>query len=246
MTDFYITALPLTGLIYRINSWISDLLLEGDAGFHTTFVIKTYRDCVGIFIFREAIIFFSFFWAFLHSAISPSCNLDILWPPLGVRCPNPFSTALFSTNLLIASRFLCMLCHRSIKLGDYDYYPLLSLFLAIVCGSIFLVVQAYEYYKNSFCIADRVFGSCFYLLTGFHGFHVLLGVLWLSVSWLRLYFGHFSKMRHHGMRISFWYWHFVDVVWIFVWLLFYLWYGGWAFEKYIEYKGLSHLVVPRD
>lgn len=190
--------------------------------------------------------FFSFFWAFLHSAISPSCNLDILWPPLGVRCPKPFATAWFRTNLLVARSFLCMLCHRAIKLGDYDYTPLGTLLLAIGCGVLFMVVQIYEYYKNSFSIADSVFGSCFYLLTGFHGFHVFVGVIWLIVTWFRLYLGHFSKIRHHGIRVSFWYWHFVDIIWIFVWFLFYLWFGGWAFEKYIKWKGLGHLVVIGD
>jgi len=127
----------------------------------------------------------------------------MMWPPLGVRCPEPFGTAAFRTALLVVRRFVCVWCHKSVKSRDYTQESLLTLGGVILMGVTFLVVQAKEYYANSFRIADRVFGSCFYLLTGFHGFHVIVGTLWLAVRWGRIFCGHFSKKRHFGLTACF-------------------------------------------
>lgn len=106
--NFYFFLLPLVSLFRRLVCWWRDLIKERYMGVFTRFVIKTYRDGVFFFICREAIIFFSFFWAFFHSRWSPSTNLDMMWPPLGVRCPKPFRTALFRTSLLIRRRVFCV------------------------------------------------------------------------------------------------------------------------------------------
>ena len=206
--------------------WWRDLLREGDIGLHTWFVIKRYRDGVGFFIFSEVIFFIRFFWAFFHRCLSPARRVGCEWPPVGVRTPNPFSTALFNTCLLIRRGVFCTYAHKRITLKDYDYECFIGIILTISCGVVFIGVQLREYYWNSFAIADRVYGRVFYILTGFHGAHVIVGTSWLLVSFGRLWFGHFRKRRHFGLEACLWYWHFVDVVWILVWFLVYFWFGG--------------------
>nr|UJM44200.1 cytochrome c oxidase subunit 3 [Arcuatula senhousia]WPW47626.1 cytochrome c oxidase subunit 3 [Arcuatula senhousia]WPW47638.1 cytochrome c oxidase subunit 3 [Arcuatula senhousia] len=244
--DFMILLLPVLGVLLCLLCWWRNLLDEVDLGFHNRYVVKTYRDGVAIFIFSEAMMFFSLFWAFLYSSESPSASLDLLWPPLGVRCPKPFSTALFSTGLLISSSFYCVWAHKAMYSRDYSWAPIIGVAYSVLCGAVFLRYQFHEYYMNSFSMADSVFGSCFYILTGFHGFHVVIGSLWLLVSMFRLILGHFSRKRHFGLVACFWYWHFVDVVWVFVWLLFYLVMGGWLFEKWMAYKGLEKFIIPSE
>nr|ACV65362.1 cytochrome c oxidase subunit III [Mytilus californianus] len=224
-----LSVLSVMGLVGGLSSWWRDLIREGDMGFHTRFVIKSFRDGVGLFIFSEVMFFFSFFWGFFHNALSPSCELGMRWPPPGIRTPNPMSTSLFETGLLISSGLFVTQAHKSLQMKDYDVGPFLGLVCTILCGSIFFSVQLREYYWNSFTISDSVYGSIFYLLTGFHGVHVVVGTLWLMVSLARLWRGDFSSRRHFGLEACIWYWHFVDVVWVALWCIVYVWFGGWLY-----------------
>lgn len=234
---YWLLGIRLLRLGLRLISWWRDLLREGDLGLHTRFVVKRFRDGVAIFILSEVMFFFSFFWSFFHSCLSPSIELGGRWPPPGIRTPNPVSTGLFNTTLLIRRGVFATYAHKSIISRDYDKGSFQGLGLTIVCGVLFFRVQLREYYWNSFTIADSVYGRTFYMLTGFHGIHVFVGTLWLIVRFGRLWFGHFRSRRHFGLEACLWYWHFVDVVWVFVWLFVYLWFGGWIYKWWFEYWG---------
>ena len=124
--------------------------------------------------------------------------------------------------------------HKSLKQGDYHKGPLIGVALAIMCGALFIFLQLREYYWNRFTIADRVYGSVFYIITGFHGIHVIVGTGWLCVSFFRLWLGHFTRHNHFGFTACLWYWHFVDVVWLVVWTLVYGWWGGHLYKMWYD------------
>jgi len=135
---------------------------------------------------------------------------------------NPFEVPLLNTCLLLTSGASLTWCHHSILFGN-KYDAVISLFFTIFLGVIFTLWQLFEYQTAPFSISDSVYGSIFYLTTGFHGFHVLVGTLFLIVCFYRLYFDHFTKEQHFGFEAAAWYWHFVDVVWLFLFIVFYLW-----------------------
>jgi len=226
---FLLIGMRLGCILLRTFRWWRDLIREGDIGFHTRFVIKRFRDGVALFILSEVMFFFSFFWTFFHNALRPSCELGMRWPPPGIRTPNPSSTRLFETGLLIRRGLFVTQAHKRMRLKDYDVGPFIGLVVTILCGTVFFLVQLREYYWNSYTIADRVYGRVFYLLTGFHGMHVVVGTLWLMVRLVRLWRGEFSSQRHFGFEACIWYWHFVDVVWVALWCLVYVWFGGWLY-----------------
>lgn len=211
-------------------SWWRDLLREADIGHHTRFIIKGYRDGIAMFIFSEVILFFSLFWRFFHSCLRISRELGQRWPPPGIRSPKPLATVGFNTILLLRRGAFVTYAHKRLKLRDYHQGPLVGIGLSIICGVLFLYFQAREYYWNRFTIADRVYGSTFYIITGFHGGHVIVGTAWLTITFFRLWLGHFTRHNHFGLRACLWYWHFVDVVWLVVWALIYGWWGGHLFK----------------
>lgn len=222
----------LGGCLYL---WWRDLLREGDQGYHTKVIVKNFRDGIGIFIVSEAMFFFSFFWAFFHRSLSPNVEVGGSWPPLGIRTPNPLSVPLLNTWLLLRRGAALNYAHLAIKNRDYDYGVVEGILLRIVCGVAFILLQYREYFFNSFTAADGIYGSRFYILTGFHGIHVFAGTAFLIVTFVRLWYGHFLAPRHFGFEACSWYWHFVDVIWIVVYIFVYIWGGGqlctwWAFN----------------
>ena len=247
--SLYLVVLGFMGVAFSSIRWWRDLLVEVDAGLHTRYVVKRYRDGVGFFIFSEVIFFASIFWGFFHSRLRVSTNLDLLWPPRGIRTPKPFATAGFNTFLLISRGAYVTYSHSALRLGSWWFFfasqfdnkeqpfapadidAIKGLRMAVICGVLFLGLQIREYYWNSFTISDRVYGRSFYMLTGFHGCHVLAGTVWLIVCLGRIYLGHFTKKNHFGYTAAIWYWHIVDVVWIVVWVCVYIWGGG---HMYIE------------
>jgi len=175
-----------------------------------------------LFIVSEIMFFFAFFWSYFYFAFNPSFVLGCVWPPMYLVVLNPFEVPLLNTCLLLTSGASLTWCHHSILFGD-KYEAVLSLFFTIFLGVIFTLWQLFEYQTAPFSISDSVYGSIFYLTTGFHGFHVLVGTIFLSVCLYRLYFDHFTKEQHFGFEAAAWYWHFVDVVWLFLYIVFYLW-----------------------
>lgn len=166
--------------------------------------------------------FFSFFWAFFHSSLSPDFHLGSQWPPIGIVPINAFDVPLLNTAILLTSGATCTWSHHAMVAGN-RYHTIIALFATVVLGVIFTGLQAMEYYESPFTIADSVYGSTFFVATGFHGLHVLIGTSFLIVCFFRILDHHFTKHHHNGFEAAIWYWHFVDYVWIFLFCCIYWW-----------------------
>jgi len=175
-----------------------------------------------LFILSEVALFFRLFWAYLHSSLSPAIELGSCWPPSGIVAVAPLSLPLVNTFVLLTSSATLTCSHLQLITWDLRSC-VLSFTLTLCLGAYFLCLQGIEYSLTTFSIADSAFGSTFFLLTGFHGFHVFLGTIFLIVMFFRLLSLHFTPSRHLGFVFSIWYWHFVDVVWLFVYLIVYCW-----------------------
>jgi len=205
--------------------WWRDVSREASLqGLHTLIVEKGLRWGIALFIVSEIIFFFSFFWAFFHSSLAPNVELGREWPPKGVTPFNPFSIPLLNTIILLSSGVRVTWSHHALIMGKYSEINN-SLLLTIILGAYFTAVQAIEYLEARFSIADSSYGRTFFVATGFHGLHVIVGTLFLLVSLFRNYSGCFRKIHHFGFEAAAWYWHFVDVVWLFLFVTIY-WWGG--------------------
>jgi cytochrome c oxidase subunit 3 len=156
--------------------------------------------------------FFSFFWAFFHSSLAPSIEIGCIWPPIGVSPISPFGLPLMNTVILLVSGASLTCVHNYVIEGKSLKISFLFMGLTIMLGILFTFVQIFEYYDTSFNISGSCYGSAFFILTGFHGLHVLVGTIMLIVSFLRLKKNHFTPHHHLGLESAIWYWHFVDVV----------------------------------
>nr|YP_004841753.1 cytochrome c oxidase subunit III [Sinentomon erythranum]ADN32960.1 cytochrome c oxidase subunit III [Sinentomon erythranum] len=204
-------------------SWMRDVSREGFfQGVHSYYVIFGLSLGMFLFIVSEIFFFFSFFWSYFHSSLVVSFSLGGVWPPVGVFSFNVYQTPLLNTIVLLSSGAIVTFSHFSLLIGDFFYY-FFSLFFTFFFGFFFLVLQFYEYYEGSFSFSDSVYGSLFYLVTGFHGFHVLLGSFFLLFVFFKGLVGGLSVFHHLGFEMSVWYWHFVDVVWLFLFSVFYWW-----------------------
>ena len=191
-------------------------------GEHLRLVVKGLKMGIIIFIASEVFFFISFFWSFLHSRISPSIELGEIWPPLGLEVLDPMGVPLMNTVLLLSSGISVTWCHHAL-LNQKMFEAKKSLLLTIWLGIVFSLVQVLEYINVSFSLRDSVFGSTFFIMTGFHGLHVIIGSIFLLVTLFRINFFRFSSSHLLGFEISAWYWHFVDVVWLFLYCLVYWW-----------------------
>nr|YP_009684652.1 cytochrome c oxidase subunit III [Exorista japonica]YP_010432110.1 cytochrome c oxidase subunit III [Winthemia sumatrana]QDR25215.1 cytochrome c oxidase subunit III [Exorista japonica]USW04707.1 cytochrome c oxidase subunit III [Winthemia sumatrana] len=224
----YDTSLFLLGniiTILTVYQWWRDISREGTyQGLHTNMVTNGLRWGMILFILSEVLFFLSFFWAFFHSSLSPSIELGTLWPPMGIMTFNPFQVPLLNTVILLTSGITVTWAHHSLMEGNHSQTTQ-SLFFTVLLGIYFTILQAYEYIEAPFTIADSVFGSTFFVATGFHGIHVLIGTTFLLICLIRHLNNHFSKNHHFGFEAAAWYWHFVDIVWLFLYISIY-WWGG--------------------
>jgi len=221
-------SLTLVGLIILIITaiqWWRDISLEGSAqGLHTSIVELGLRYGILLFITSEVLFFASFFWAFFHSSLAPTVELGGVWPPLGLQVFSPLEVPLLNTIILLISGLRVTWAHHAIMEGNHTQAKT-GLLFTILLGLYFTFLQALEYYEASFSLADSIYGSTFFVATGFHGLHVIVGTLFLFVCYNRLSFGQFRNFHHFGLEAAAWYWHFVDVVWLFLYLTIY-WWGG--------------------
>nr|YP_010411487.1 cytochrome c oxidase subunit III [Callirhopalus sedakowii]URN73818.1 cytochrome c oxidase subunit 3 [Callirhopalus sedakowii] len=203
--------------------WWRDITREGTfQGLHTFKVTLGLRWGMILFITSEVFFFLAFFWAFLHSSLSPSIELGMNWPPKGIKPFNPLEIPLLNTLILLTSGLTVTWVHHSIMENNYNQ-SLQGLILTVILGFYFTLLQAFEYMEAPFTIADSVYGSTFFMTTGLHGMHVIIGSTFLLICLMRLYFNHFSLLHHFGFEAAAWYWHFVDVVWLFLYILIYWW-----------------------
>nr|YP_010946705.1 cytochrome c oxidase subunit III [Panesthia guizhouensis]AVN68260.1 cytochrome c oxidase subunit 3 [Panesthia sp. Salganea]WGO57436.1 cytochrome c oxidase subunit III [Panesthia guizhouensis] len=210
-------------MILTMIQWWRDIVREGTyQGLHTKFVTKGLRWGMILFIISEVFFFISFFWAFFHSSLSPTIEIGSLWPPIGIQPFNPLQIPLLNTAILLSSGVTVTWAHHGLLENNYNQ-ALQGLFLTVILGIYFTILQAYEYLEASFTIADSVYGSTFFMATGFHGLHVIIGTTFLLTCLLRHLFYHFSSNHHFGFEAAAWYWHFVDVVWLFLYISIYWW-----------------------
>nr|AWN56414.1 cytochrome c oxidase subunit 3 [Strongygaster brasiliensis] len=209
--------------IVTVYQWWRDVTRESTyQGLHTIMVTTGMRLGMILFILSEVLFFLSFFWAFFHSSLSPSIELGSMWPPQGINPFNPFQIPLLNTVILLTSGITVTWAHHSLMEKNHSQATQ-GLFFTVMLGIYFTLLQAYEYIEASFTISDSVFGSSFFMATGFHGIHVLIGTTFLLICLMRHLNNHFSKNHHFGFEAAAWYWHFVDIVWLFLYVSIYWW-----------------------
>nr|AXS66595.1 cytochrome c oxidase subunit 3 [Curculionoidea sp. 24 KM-2017] len=217
---FILSTINLLLIMYQ---WWRDITRESTfQGHHTLKVSLGMRWGMILFITSEVFFFISFFWGFFHSSLSPTIELGMMWPPKGISVFNPLEIPLLNTLILLTSGFSVTWAHHSLMENNYSQ-AWQSLLITIILGIYFSFLQAYEYFEAPFSISDSIYGSSFFMATGFHGLHVIIGSTFLLISLLRLMNKHFSQIHHFGFEAAAWYWHFVDVVWLFLYISIYWW-----------------------
>ena len=202
--------------------WWRDIIRESIQGNHTYKVQIGIKIGFLLFIISEFMLFFSFFWTFFHNSLAPAIDLGNLWPPLGINTINYRSLPLLGTCTLLSSGFILTLSHESIIFGN-KIKTLRHLLLTIILGTIFILLQITEYNYAEYNISDSIYGSIFYITTGLHGLHVFIGVLFLLFAFFRIYKDNFTSEHLLGYEFAIYYWHFVDIIWLFVFLSYYWW-----------------------
>nr|AVW86075.1 cytochrome c oxidase subunit 3 [Branchipolynoe sp. YZ-2018] len=210
-------------ILLTMLQWWRDVIREGAyLGFHTSLVTKGLRWGMMLFITSEILFFFAFFWAFFQSSLAPTPELGCSWPPTGVYPLNPFAIPLLNTAVLLASGVTVTWAHHALIEANRKE-AIQALTTTVMLGTYFTFLQGMEYFEAPFTIADSVYGSTFFVATGFHGLHVFIGSMFLLVCLIRTSLHQFSSGHHFGFEAAAWYWHFVDVVWIFLYLSIYWW-----------------------
>nr|YP_010736678.1 cytochrome c oxidase subunit III [Urochelellus acutihumeralis]WEM32428.1 cytochrome c oxidase subunit III [Urochelellus acutihumeralis] len=210
-------------LMMTALQWWRDIVREATyQGNHTKSVTKGLKMGMMMFILSEIMFFISFFWSFFHSSLSPNVELGMSWPPKGIETFNPMEIPLLNTMILLCSGITVTWAHHSL-MKNYHKQASISLMITVMLGMYFSILQAMEYMESPFCISDSVYGSSFFMATGFHGIHVMIGTMFLSICMTRNWLYHFSNKHHLGFEAAAWYWHFVDVVWLFLYISIYWW-----------------------
>ena len=210
-------------VILSMSFWWRDVISEGTyLGNHTLAVQKGLNMGVALFIVSEALFFLAIFWAFFHSALSPTVELGAQWPPMGIEAINPFELPLLNTVILLSSGVTVTYAHHSLIEGNRKG-TLYGLVATVLLAIVFTGFQGVEYNVSSFTISDGAFGTCFYFGTGFHGLHVMIGTAFLAVGLWRVLAYHLTDNHHLGFESAILYWHFVDVVWLFLFISIYYW-----------------------
>uniref|UniRef100_UPI0031F364E6 cytochrome c oxidase subunit III n=1 Tax=Loxocephala sichuanensis TaxID=3080980 RepID=UPI0031F364E6 len=209
--------------IICMMTWWRDMMRESTyQGNHTIKVKNGIKMGMILFITSEIMFFFSFFWTFFHSSLSPTIEIGLNWPPKSIKTFNPTEIPLLNTIILLSSGMTITWTHKSIMLNKFKQSKK-SLIITILLGLYFSILQKWEYSQSKFSISDSIYGSTFFLTTGFHGIHVIIGTSFLMICTMRMNMLHFTKKNHLGFESAAWYWHFVDVVWLFLYISMYWW-----------------------
>nr|YP_010309761.1 cytochrome c oxidase subunit III [Lagorina sericea]UMR54878.1 cytochrome c oxidase subunit III [Lagorina sericea] len=213
----------MTSMLLIMYQWWRDISREGTfQGLHVFNVTLGLRWGMILFITSEVFFFISFFWGFFHNSLSPAIEIGVLWPPKGIQTFNPIQIPLLNTLILLTSGLTVTWAHHSLMSNNFNQ-AFQGLLMTVILGLYFSALQGYEYYESSFSISDAAYGSSFFMATGFHGIHVIIGTTFLLVCLIRHYKNHFSQTHHFGFEAAAWYWHFVDVVWLFLYISIYWW-----------------------
>ena len=205
--------------------WWKDVIYESVVEkAHTKIAEVGLRFGMALFIASEVMFFFAFFWAFFSSSLFPAEAIGYVWPPADIPTIPAFELPFLMTMILLLSGCTVTWAHHAVLEGD-NKNLVKALGLTVLLGVVFLGFQVYEYAHAHFGFTDGIFPSTFFMATGFHGFHVFVGTVFLFVCWRRAKRGHFTPEKHFGFEAAAWYWHFVDVVWLFLFVAVY-WWGG--------------------
>ena len=221
------------GVLYTMVAWWSDVIREANGGDHTRVVQLHHRYGMILFIASEVMFFVAWFWAYFSSSLFPNDVHQVardalfggVWPPKGIETFDPWHLPLLNTLILLTSGTTVTWAHHALLEGDRKGLKW-GLILTIILGAVFTCVQAYEYSHAAFGFRGHIYGATFFMATGFHGFHVLVGTVFLAICLMRAYAGQFTPTQHLGFEFAAWYWHFVDVVWLFLFVAIYVWGHG--------------------
>ncbi|PZQ16165.1 MAG: cytochrome c oxidase subunit 3 [Ancylobacter novellus] len=229
----YIALAGFAGVLYTMIAWWRDVINEAHRGDHTRVVAIHLRYGMILFIASEVMFFVAWFWAYFDVALFPSDAHQFLrteytggvWPPKSVETFDPWHLPLLNTLILLTSGTTVTWAHHALIHNDRKGLKM-GLWLTVILGFIFSLLQAYEYSHAAFSFHGNIYGAAFFMATGFHGFHVIVGTIFLAVCLARVYKGHFTPKQHFGFEAAAWYWHFVDVVWLFLFACIYVWGAG--------------------
>lgn len=209
--------------------WWRDVINEGIIGLHHTEKVRVgLRIGMSLFILSEVMFFFAFFFSFFSASLFPAGILEGLWvvehgvwPPKNIHTFDPWEIPFINTLILLLSGTTVTWAHHAIEHHDQKS-SVTALLITVLLGISFTSLQAYEYHHAAFGLSDGVYAANFYLATGFHGLHVIVGTIFLAVAYFRARRGDFVKGGHLGFEFAAWYWHFVDVVWLFLFIFVYV------------------------
>jgi cytochrome c oxidase subunit III len=223
-----VMGLGFAGILFTMFEWWSGTIKEAHQGDQTPVVQLHLRYGMILFIASEVMFFLAWFWAFFDSSLFPSAVASVggVWPPKGMAVMDPWGLPLLNTLILLCSATTVTWAHHSLIHGDRHGLKL-GLLLTILLGLSFTFCQGWEYVHAPFDFKNNIYGATFFMATGFHGFHVIVGTIFLIVCLLRARRGDFTPRQHFGFEAAAWYWHFVDVVWLFLFTSIYVW-GGWG------------------
>ncbi|WP_159346649.1 cytochrome c oxidase subunit 3 [Roseomonas harenae] len=226
----WVLGLGLLGTLASMFFWWRDVIRESKVpGVHTPIVRIGLRYGMMLFIASEVMFFVAFFWAYFHFALYPEHVAGAetaIWPPKGIHTFDPFGLPFLNTMILLLSGCTVTWAHHALIEGDRKGL-IQGLAITVLLGLFFTTLQAVEYAEAPFAFAGGgIYSSTFFLATGFHGFHVIVGTIFLAVCFFRAVGGDFTPRRHFGFEAAAWYWHFVDVVWLFLFVCIYLWGAG--------------------
>ena len=225
----WVMLVGLAGVLYSMVVWWRDVLREANQGDHTPVVQLHHRYGMILFIASEVMFFVAWFWAYFDASLYPGEAIQAsraaltggIWPPQGIETFDPWHLPLINTLVLLTSGTTVTWAHHALQHGDRQGLKW-GLILTVALGALFTVFQVYEYQHAAFGFSGHIYGSTFYMATGFHGFHVLVGTIFLLVCLMRAIAGHFTPQQHVGFEAAAGYWHFVDVVWLFLFVVIYI------------------------
>ncbi|MBO3759157.1 cytochrome c oxidase subunit 3 [Ciceribacter sp. L1K22] len=234
MANPWVFFIGLALVLYTMIGWWTDTVKEAHEGAHTRVVSLHLRYGMIMFIASEVMFFAAWFWAFFDASIYANEAIQASrveftggqWPPVGIEVLDPWHLPLYNTVILLLSGTTVTWAHHALLHNDRKGL-VYGLVLTVLLGVLFSFVQIYEYMHAPFDFKNSIYGATFFMATGFHGFHVFVGTVCLLVCLFRALAGHFTPTQHFGFEASAWYWHFVDVVWLFLFFSIYIW-GGWG------------------
>ncbi len=227
----WLLGLGLLGVLYVMVAWWRDVIREATVGGNHTPVVRLHhRYGMILFIASEVMFFVAWFWAYFNTSLFPHHETLFLrteiiggvWPPKGTLTFDPWHLPLLNTLILLLSGTTVTWAHHALLHNDRKGLKL-GLWCTIILGALFTTCQAIEYSHAAFAYSGNIYGATFFMATGFHGFHVIIGTIFLSICLARAYAGQFTREQHLGFEFAAWYWHFVDVVWLFLFACIYVW-----------------------